>query len=211
MRDLCLRAEATNRTERGLALNGIHRQLPPDAAYSTEFISEAEQAKLIALLDSGAWSGELKRRVQHFGYHYDYKARTVTSDAHLGPLPGWLKHMGSRLVVLGYFDIQPDQVIANEYMPGQGISAHVDCEPCFGDTVVSLSLLSQCEMVFRQRRSEAVRATILEPRSIIALKGAARYDWTHEIPGRKSDMINGVRLERSRRVSLTFRKITISL
>lgn len=188
----------------------MHRQLPPDAAYSTEFISEAEQAKLIALLDSGAWSGELKRRVQHFGYRYDYKARTVTSDAYLGPLPGWLEHLGRRLVDLGYFDIQPDQVIANEYMPGQGISAHVDCEPCFGDTVVSLSLLSQCEMVFRERRSKAVLATILEPRSIITLKGASRYDWTHEIPGRKSDMINQVRLERSRRVSLTFRKIIIS-
>ena len=34
----------------------------------------------------------------------------------------------------------------NEYLPGQGIAQHVDCVPCFGGTVASLSLLSPCTM-----------------------------------------------------------------
>ncbi|WP_231289239.1 hypothetical protein [Rickettsia bellii] len=29
----------------------------------------------------------------------------------------------------------PDQVIINEYMPGQGIAPHTDCIPCFSDTI----------------------------------------------------------------------------
>jgi alkylated DNA repair dioxygenase AlkB len=107
--------------------------LPAGAAYVPDFVAAAEEAACIAALDGGAWDTTLKRRVQHFGYRYDYRARTVTADAYLGPLPDWLEALCGRLVEGGYFARRPDQVIANEYLPGQGISAHVDCEPCFGD------------------------------------------------------------------------------
>ena len=116
------------------------------------------------------------RRVRHFGYRYDYKARSVTSDAYLGPLPEWLEHVGARLVTDGLFAHLPDQVIANEYLPGQGISAHVDCVPCFDNTIVSVSLLSHCEMDFRDTRSHAKLAVLLEPRSAVVIAGAARYE-----------------------------------
>ncbi|WP_269066471.1 alpha-ketoglutarate-dependent dioxygenase AlkB, partial [Martelella mediterranea] len=185
--------------------------LSPGARYAADFISRVEEGEFEKRLDAGVWSGELRRRVQHFGYRYNYKARAVTSDAYMGELPQWLQHLGSRLVAAGYFDDPPDQVIANEYLPGHGISAHVDCEPCFDDTIVSLSLLSQCEMVFREKRTGTKLATLLEPRSVIVMKDAARYAWTHEIPARKSDMVGGDRVERSRRVSLTFRKVIRSL
>ena len=42
----------------------------------------------------------------------------------------------------------PDQLIVNEYQPGQGISAHIDCEPCFKNTIVTVSLGSVYEMDF---------------------------------------------------------------
>ncbi len=181
--------------------------LPPGAAYVPQFIPSTQALDLVDLLDGGVWSGELKRRVQHFGYRYDYKARAVTSDAYLGHLPLWLQALGQHLVAAGHFDELPDQVIANEYLPGQGISAHVDCEPCFSDTIVSLSLLSSCEMVFREKASGARRGVILEPCSLVIMKDRARYAWTHEIPSRKSDVILGNKVERSRRISLTFRKV----
>jgi alkylated DNA repair dioxygenase AlkB len=44
---------------------------------------------------------------------------------------------------------------------------------------------------------------------LLILSGEARYDWTHEIPARKSDVINGARQPRTRRVSLTFRTVTL--
>ncbi|OLP52053.1 DNA repair protein [Allorhizobium taibaishanense] len=188
-------------------LKATATHLPAGARYVPGFVSAVEESEFITLLDVSVWSCELKRRVQHFGYRYDYKSRSVTSDAYLGSLPDWLQSLAHRLVEAGCFDSLPDQVIANEYLPGQGISAHIDCEPCFGDTIVSLSLLSSCEMVFREKESGTKLSTVLAPRSLVILKDAARYAWTHEIPARKSDLLDGCKVERSRRVSLTFRNV----
>ncbi|WP_421580055.1 alpha-ketoglutarate-dependent dioxygenase AlkB [Shinella sp. M31] len=182
--------------------------LPPGAIYITEFLSREEEETIKDRLDGGEWSNTLKRRVQHFGYLYDYRVRAITTDTYLGRLPEWLEMLAERLIARGYFVDLPDQVIANEYLPGQGISAHVDCVPCFDDTIISISLLSQCEMVFRERSSSRSLAVLLHPRSGILLKEASRYDWTHEIPARKSDVTDGTRVNRGRRISLTFRKVT---
>ena len=182
--------------------------LPPGVAYISDVLSREEEQAINDRLDAGEWSNTLKRRVQHFGYLYDYRARTVTADAYLGELPAWLETVAERLVTGGYFTDLPDQVIANEYFPGQGISAHVDCVPCFDDTIMSISLLSQCEMIFRERSGSRSLAVLLHPPSGILLKGAGRYDWTHEIPARKSDVVDGAKVERGRRISLTFRKVT---
>ena len=184
--------------------------LPPGIVYFDGFLSPEEEAAVTDRLDAGAWSTELKRRVQHFGYRYDYKARAVTADAYLGPLPPWLGVFAERLVTAGYCRDLPDQVIANEYLPGQGISAHVDCVPCFDDGIVSISLLSTCEMVFRDLRGSAACGVLPQPRSGVLLRDAGRYGWTHEIPARKSDIVNGVRTARDRRISLTFRKVIAS-
>jgi alkylated DNA repair dioxygenase AlkB len=181
--------------------------LPPGSAYFTDVVSADEEAAIVTQLDSAEWSNVLKRRVQHFGYLYDYRARTITADAYLGTLPEWLERIAKRLVDQGYFKSLPDQVIANEYLPGQGISAHVDCVPCFDDAIVSVSLLSACEMSFRDLRSLEMRAVLLAPRSGILLSGAGRYNWTHDIAARKSDFVDGVRLARERRISLTFRNV----
>lgn len=179
--------------------------LPPGASLTRDWITPAHQTALIALLDAGEWSGELMRRVRHFGYRYDYRARSASVESRIGPLPKALQGLAERLVVEGLFGTVPDQVIANEYLPGQGISAHVDCEPCFGEVIASLSLLSACEMRFACLASGEARAAILPERSLLVLAGPARRDWTHAIPARRSDSIDGVRVMRQRRVSLTFR------
>lgn len=183
------------------------RYLPPGVLYFSDVISAEEEVAIAAQLDSVEWSNVLKRRVQHFGYRYDYRARTIAADAYLGRLPEWLQFLAERLVDRGYFESLPDQVIANEYLPGQGISAHVDCTPCFGDTIVSVSLLSACQMVFRDLRNLETRTILLSRQSGILLSGAGRYDWTHEIAARKSDLVDGVKLARERRISLTFRNV----
>ncbi|PYB76915.1 alpha-ketoglutarate-dependent dioxygenase AlkB [Rhizobium wuzhouense] len=179
--------------------------LPPGARVIPDWITPAEETALVAFLDEGAWSDELRRRVRHFGYRYDYRARIATPESRIGPLPEDVQGLGRRMVEDGIFARLPDQVIANEYLPGQGISAHVDCQPCFGDVIVSMSLLSPCEMQFGCVATGERRAAILPPRSLLVLEGVARHDWTHAIPARRSDIIDGVRVMRGRRVSLTFR------
>ncbi|PLK69588.1 alpha-ketoglutarate-dependent dioxygenase AlkB [Rhizobium sp. TH135] len=181
--------------------------LPPGAGLIRDWITPGQEVALAAFLNAGDWSSELKRRVRHFGYRYDYRARSATRDSRIGPLPEVLQGLAERLVVERLFAAVPDQVIANEYLPGQGISAHVDCEPCFGDVVASLSLLSGCEMRFACLESGETRAVMLPPRSLLVLAGPARSNWTPAIPARRSDVIDGVRVMRGRRVSLTFRTL----
>ncbi|MEO9969911.1 MAG: DNA repair protein [Hyphomonadaceae bacterium] len=107
----------------------------PGLSYVPEFVSEHTACRLLEKVDQETWSSELKRRVQHYGYRYDYKARSVSKADKLGPLPSWLDRFITRHLHSSVLSERPDQVIANEYLPGQGISAHVDCIPCFSDTI----------------------------------------------------------------------------
>ena len=167
--------------------------------YLPNFIARDEQSVLIELIDQQPWLSDLKRRAQHYGYKYDYKARTITPDSYLGALPEWLQSIAKKL------PFTPDQAIVNEYLPGQGTSAHVDCEPCFSNTIASLSLGSAATMQFTKDNHK--KEIYLDPRSLIILSGEARYKWTHAIPARKSDTVNGIKIPRERRVSITFRKV----
>lgn len=179
----------------------------PGLTYLSGYISAEQEKELLAEINHQPWLTDLKRRVQHYGYKYDYKARGVANDAYLGELPDWLSPLARRLHEEKIFADMPDQVIVNEYLPGQGISAHIDCVPCFGATVASLSLGSACIMEFSNPKAAAKREVWLENRSLVVLSGAARYEWMHAIPARKSDTLDGVKIARERRVSLTFRKI----
>ena len=175
--------------------------------YVPDFISAHDQDSLLSQIDQQSWLTDLKRRVQHYGYRYDYKARAVSNDAYLGTLPAWLLALSKKLHDDRIFPSAPDQVIVNEYLPGQGISAHIDCIPCFADTIASLSLGSNTVMDFSNLKTGEKKSIVLEERSLIVLSGPARYEWQHAIPARKSDIINGIKTERARRVSLTFRNV----
>lgn len=176
--------------------------------YFPNFISEQEHNALLTEIDTQAWLSDLKRRVQHYGYKYDYKARTISSESYLGGLPPWLSDLQKRLFAEKLFKQKPDQAIINEYLPGQGISAHVDCVPCFDDVIASLSLGSDVIMQFSS--GEEKHDVFLERNSLIVLSGEARYKWKHAIPARKSDIVDGMKLDRQRRFSVTFRKVILS-
>lgn len=178
--------------------------------YMPDFISAADEVALLQIIDKQPWLNDLKRRVQHYGYRYDYKARAVTAESYLGPMPEWLSTYADRLQSGGHFKEKPDQAIINEYSPGQGISAHIDCVPCFTDTIASLSLGSACVMVFTNIDSAAKQSLLLETKSLVVMTGDARYRWTHAIAARKTDRLDGVTISRNRRVSLTFRKVIVS-
>jgi alkylated DNA repair dioxygenase AlkB len=169
------------------------------------WIDATTEAALVAVIDSSPWRSDLQRRVQHYGWQYDYKARRVSRSARLGPLPAWAASLARRIAREGLSDCEPDQVIVNEYVPGQGISKHIDCVPCFGPTVLSLSLVSPSQMTLSRRGTTVDLA--LQPRSLLVLRGPARSEWAHAIPARRTDVFDGVRISRGRRLSLTFRTI----
>jgi alkylated DNA repair dioxygenase AlkB len=179
----------------------------PGSRYIQDFITPDEEVKIIKKVDASIWLMELSRRVQHYGYKYDYKSRKIDETMHIGELPQWLVYLGKKLVEADVFSEIPDQVIVNEYQPGQGISPHIDCEPCFGDTIASLSLNSTCYMDFTEKDGTEKKSVWLEPRSLVVLKAEARYLWKHAIAKRRTDLHNGESVSRNRRISLTFRKV----
>jgi len=185
---------------------------PPIAGltYIPEYINPGSEDALIHTIDQQQWLTDLKRRVQHYGYRYDYKARNVTKELKLGVVPEWLSSYCYQLHAKGLFPHIPDQVIINEYQPGQGIASHIDCVPCFEETVASLSLGSPCIMDFTQSETQEKISILLEPRSLVLLSGDARYRWQHAIAHRKTDSHNGIAFRRGRRISLTFRNVILA-
>jgi alkylated DNA repair dioxygenase AlkB len=180
---------------------------PDGLTYLENYISEDEACRLVQEIDAAPWRTDLKRRVQHYGYRYDYKARQASRKDYLGPLPEFFQQLTERLTSEGHFQAVPDQVIINEYQPGQGISAHIDCQPCFGETIASLSLLSACVMRFASQKSARKMDLLLQPNSLLVMAGEARHEWTHAILARKTDIVEGQKSQRTRRISLTFRQM----
>src|SRR5690348_2233095 len=89
----------------------------PGLTYRPDFLDADEETELIAVIDRQPWITELKRRVQHYGYRYDYKRRAVDESMRLGPLPDWLGGLLDRVSAEGGLAQRPDQVIVNEYEP----------------------------------------------------------------------------------------------
>jgi len=177
--------------------------------YISNFINKIEEKKLVDSINSEQWLSDIKRRVQHYGYKYDYKARSIDYSMFIGELPSWAETMAHRLFIEKHIDVIPDQLIINEYEPGQGIANHVDCEPCFGDTIISISLGSDCVMDFVNLQTRQKVEVMLESGSLVVISGEARYKWTHGISQRKTDNFNGIKTNRKLRISMTFRKVTL--
>jgi len=176
--------------------------------YIPQYISKANEDELIKYIDQQLWRTNLSRQTQHYGYVYDYRAKRIDSSMCLGELPSWLRSIAIQLHDDGLIPDIPNQAIINEYQPGQGIADHIDCTPCFGDVVISLSLAAPVVMDLKHDgRSIPI---LLEPRSLLVFQNEARYQWTHGIGRRKYDIINGVSLKRERRLSITFRKVIIA-
>jgi alkylated DNA repair dioxygenase AlkB len=178
-------------------------------SYIPNFLTGEEENQLVKIINKEPWLADIKRRVQHYGYKYDYKARSIDYSMYLGALPNWAKAIGGRLHSEGYIEQDPDQLIVNEYIPGQGIANHIDCEPCFGETIISISLASYCIMDFVHVKSKQKIEVMLEPGSLVIINGEARHKWTHGIAQRKTDVFKGNKFDRKLRISMTFRKVLL--
>eukprot|EP01062_Namystynia_karyoxenos_P066261 TRINITY_DN60222_c0_g1_i1.p1 TRINITY_DN60222_c0_g1~~TRINITY_DN60222_c0_g1_i1.p1 ORF type:complete len:345 (+),score=80.28 TRINITY_DN60222_c0_g1_i1:76-1035(+) len=212
------------------------KQLPPTVILVEDFISPEVEQELLEFFDAQQWDSALPRRTQQWGWTFDYEEMTVTGRGR--PLPEVLTGLLERFRGIAH-DHQfpaiptPDQMIVNEYTPGQGIHPHIDRD-CFSEVIVSLGLGSHCTMVFDKPQPEStggrvsdlsamptwlqqhIQVTATEipvffpRRALIAFTSEARWGWTHCIPPRTWDEEpkRGRRVQRDRRVSLTFRRMS---
>jgi alkylated DNA repair dioxygenase AlkB len=198
--------------------------------YIRDFLGEEEQVDILRQINELPWSDTagIKRRVQHYGYEYGYQGHQ-DSLATAPPIPDFLGELRRRLeevICGGDGDVVGDadggdasggegrrsfnQVIINEYKPGEGIAPHVDNVRLFGDTVVSVSLGSGAVMTFNPVGAPKEKQEVyLHPGSAVILTGDARYRWQHSIPARKNDTVDGVKVARGTRISVTFRRTSI--
>ena len=160
---------------------------PPGFRYEEEMISTAAERELlrqVAMLpfrefEFHGYTG--KRRVVSYGWHYDFKkSRLNRAD----DIPDFL--LSLRQVAAGFAQLEPSElqhVLVSEYSQGAGIGWHRD-KAVFGD-VVGISLLAPCLFRLRLKRGAGWERTSItaRPRSAYLLRGPARTEWEHSIPG----------------------------
>jgi len=162
-----------------------------------DYISEDEEKELLEFINQQQWLTALSRRVQHYGYEYSYRPPYELKEA--PAIPDLFQKYAAKLNP-GF-----NQIIVNEYTPGQGIGKHTDRKRLFGDCIASISLGSATTMIFAH--DDQAEAFYILPRTLIIMEGDARWKFTHEIPGRKFDQVDGKSIPRGTRVSLTFRTV----
>ncbi len=157
----------------------------PGLASWSDFITGAEEQKLIAAIDAvglspfrfHGWTG--KRVTASFGWMYDFDAGLLRRG---DPIPDWLLPFRDRAA--DFTGLQADdlvQALLIRYDVGSGIGWHTD-RPHF-EHVIGLSLGATTTMRFRRRLGDRFeRATLsLERRGAYHLSGEARHGWEHSI------------------------------
>ena len=170
-----------------------------------DFVTPAEEERLLLRISRAPWMTELRRRVQHYGFRYSYTGASRPVPA--APFPRWAEVMADRLRE-HFGGALPVQCIVNEYRPGQGIGMHADHND-FGPVVASLSLADDWPMRFRPRSVRpyardglpADEVAVLPRRSLLVLSGAARGAWMHGID--RTDTARAA----ATRLSATFRTL----
>ena len=166
----------------------------PSLAQTRRFITAEEESALISRINKAKWDTTLARRVQHYGYLYDYRSPSVQK----GPdIPDWIYELADKADI----DREGLQVIVNEYKPGQGIGPHIDRVDLFGSVIWTLSL--GCTVPMRFSRGKEKVDVKLYRRSLTVMTGDSRYKYYHSIAARRRDGDS----TRTCRISITFRHV----
>ena len=170
-----------------------------------DFIDKSMEEKLINEIDSQIWIVDYDRRLQYYGYRNELEKPfdLVKFPIRMPPL---INHLSQKIVENKIVNNQPDQVIINEYVPGQGIRPHKD-RNYFENQICGVNLGSGCIMRFIKGSAKEVVDVEIPQRSLYVMQDEARYKWKHAIPPRKKDVVEGNIQHRERRVSITYRKV----
>jgi len=158
--------------------------------------------------------GEIKKRpwqvdtraIQYYGYKHEtffpYSIVKIKEE-----IPTFLTPLIDKIMEHKIVKFRPDQIIINDYLPGQGIRPHFDRKDYFDEQIVGVSLGS--DIVMEWTRSSDEKVSVPTPaRSLYMIEGPARYEFQHSIPGRKTDKLeDGKVFVRKERISITFRKV----
>lgn len=162
--------------------------LPPGLRYESAFLSAQEEAALTALVqqlplrEAKYKSYTARRRVISYGGQFDYDSNELRPST---PLIDEFHPLRERVAHWAGVDAQAlVHVLVAEYSPGTPLGWHRDV-PDFED-VFGVSLGSAALLRFRPypphnpRREDVVKLSV-QPRSVYALQGEARWGWQHSV------------------------------
>lgn len=172
----------------------------PGFLLERDYVDEHEEQALLDALAAGPWETDWQRRIQQYGLGYG----EAGPPKWVRDFSSWLTPLAQRVYEDGHLERFPENCVINEYLPGKGIGPHSDYS-AFGNRVACVSLGSDVVMDFTERATSRRVSLHVPARSLWVISGPSRWEWTHAIAHRKSDVIGGVRTPRGRRVSITFR------
>lgn len=168
-----------------------------------DYITDAEEADLLDMIDARPWVNAQKRCTQYYGPGM-HGSRVVG-------LPGWGLALAERLRFDGFTQESLDECVVDELLPGQGIGQRVDSALSYGETVISLNLGAPLVMEFRHASGKLKVPVLVPPRSLLVLNDSARFKWRRGVPARKADWYDGIEVRRGRYVSVTFRQTLVDM
>lgn len=166
----------------------IRNTTPPEGFhYQTEVLPINEELELVERirelpLKEFEFHGYIgKRRVMSYGWHYDFSEQTLRPTDEIPPFLHPLRERAAAFAGLAAGDLP--HALVTEYGPGAAIGWHRD-KGVFGD-IVGISLVSACTFRLRRKSGTAWErySLTVEPRSAYLLRGVARTEWEHSIPG----------------------------
>ncbi|WP_053058294.1 alpha-ketoglutarate-dependent dioxygenase AlkB [Pedobacter sp. BMA] len=170
-----------------------------------DFIDEELEKQLLSEIDNQIWAVDYSRRLQYYGYRNELESPYDLIPFPV-PIPPKIYQLSEKLVSTGTLQYQPDQVIINEYVPGEGIKPHKD-RAYYENQICGVNLGSGCVMRFIKGANLEVIDVEIPRRSMYIMQDDSRKKWSHGIPPRKKDKLNGEFQHRQRRVSITYRKV----
>ncbi|OAD53209.1 putative alpha-ketoglutarate-dependent dioxygenase ABH6 [Eufriesea mexicana] len=203
-------------------------EVPNLAIYIPNFITQEEEDEIIKHINNTPlpkWTQLSHRRLQNWGGIPHPKGMIAEQ------IPCWLQKYINKVSSCNIFEKnkQPNHVLINEYLSGQGIMAHSD-GPLFYPIVTTISCGSHTLLDFykrlnstEQHQSNLEFSFLLERRSLFILQENLYHNYLHSIAERESDIISksviknlsicgeqfseGEVLKRGIRLSLTIRHV----
>ena len=162
---------------------------PDGLAYQDAFVTEAEEAALLAwihglpLAEAQYRQYTARRRTVSFGSSYDFATNRLEAA---DPIPEFLDPWRGRAAA--WLGVKPERIthaLVTEYRPGTPLGWHRDV-PQFAE-IVGISLSTACRMRFRPyppraNAREGVFALELQPRSAYIMQRDVRWRWQHSVP-----------------------------
>lgn len=142
------------------------------------------------------------RGVLHYGeagYNYGAELNKITVE----PIPPILTNFINDFLKARGLAIPYNSIIVNRYIGDQGITQHID-KDIFGDHVLCFILGDGATIEFQ--RDKELFQIYLKGGDVYLMTDESRWEWSHGIKKRKNDVVDGIKVPRGTRYSITCRQ-----